>query len=126
MRPRSPYAVATAALVAAVVVVILIPVWAGAQDFSGGPVFRVDSAARKVGGGPAIEGYVYNDGSLRLSNIHLKVEVLGADGNVLEEAQGWVFGNLPPGGRGYFVVALRRAATAHRVSIVSFDPVSGR
>ena|SRR5437867_8117378 len=38
-----------------------------------------------------------------LRNVRLRVEVLDTDGTAVEEAFGWVFGDLTPGG-GYFVV----------------------
>jgi len=38
-----------------------------------------------------------------------------------EEAFGWVFGDLAPGGRGYFVVSIERCGADYRVSVLSFD-----
>lgn len=95
-----------------------------AQNFAPAEVeFHVESAPRPFGG-PAVEGYVYNEGLRLLSNVRLRVEVLDTDGTAVEEAFGWVFGDLTPGGRGYFVVPVQRVGAAHRVSVLSFD-VSG-
>jgi len=87
------------------------------------PAFHVESAPRPFPA-PVVEGYVYNEGLRWLSNVRLKVEVLDADGTAVEAAFGWVFGDLTPGGRGYFVVPVQRLGAAHRVSVLSFD-VSG-
>lgn len=86
--------------------------------------FRFESELRAYGPGPAIEGYVYNDGRSRLTNIRLRIEVLGADGVVTAEAFGWVVGDVVPGGRGYFVVRVPAMAATHRISVLSFDVVS--
>ena len=59
-----------------------------------------------------------------LGNVRLRVEVLDTDGTAVAEAFGWVFGDLTPGGREYFVVPAQRVRAAHRVSVRSFD-VSG-
>ena len=97
---------------------------AEAQNFvHAEPVFHVESAPRPFPA-PAVEGYVYNEGLRWLSNVRLRVEVLDTDGTAVEEALGWVFGDLTPGGRGYFVVPVQRLGAAHRVSVLSFD-VSG-
>src|SRR5882672_8178726 len=45
--------------------------------------FRVESGLRPHGGGPALEGYIVNDGPLRLTNVRLRVDVLGADGTLV-------------------------------------------
>jgi hypothetical protein len=116
--------VRTAASAAAVLAALVLGNLATAEDFAPAKSgFHVESTPRRFGR-PAVEGYVYNEGLRRLSNVRLRVEVLDADGAVVEEVLGWVFGDLAPGGRGYFVVPVRRAGAAHRVSVLSFD-VSG-
>jgi hypothetical protein len=67
---------------------------------------------------------VYNEGLRWLSNVRIRVEVLDTDGTAVGEALGWVFGDLTPGGRGYFVVPVHRVGATFRVSVLSFD-VSG-
>lgn len=114
----------TVASAVAVWAAIVLGNTAEAQDFAPAePVFHVESVPRPFGG-PAVEGYVYNEGLRWLSNVRLRVEVLDTDGTAVEEALGWVFGDLTPGGRGYFVVPVQRVGAAHRVSVLSFD-VSG-
>lgn len=111
------------ACTAATLVVILLGAVAEAQNLApAGPGFEVESAPRP-GGRPAVEGYVHNGRSVWLSDVRVRVEVLNADGITVEEGFGWVVGNIRPGGRGYFVVAVKRLGAAYRVSVVSFDVV---
>ena len=97
------------------------PIWA--QVGVPGRAFRFEYAPR-VFGGPAIEGYVHNDGPSRLTNVRLRVEALAADGTTTAEAFGWVLGDVGPGGRGYFVVHIPATAPGYRISVLSFDLVS--
>jgi hypothetical protein len=62
---------------------------------------------------------------LRLTNVRLGVDVLGTDGTAVAHAFGWVIGDVTPGGRGYFVVPVPTPGTTYRVSVLSFDIVSG-
>ena len=83
---------------AATFAVILLGAAADAQNLApAGPGFQVEVAPRPGGGRPAVEGYW-------LSDVRVRVEVLNADGIAVEEASGWVVGNIRPGGRGYFAV----------------------
>src|SRR5262249_29856481 len=113
----------TIASTAAALAVIFLGTAAEVQGFApAGPGVHIESAPRGSGK-PAVEGYVYNEGSVWLSDVRVRVEVLDANGNTVEEAVGWVSGNVGPRGRGYFVVALKRLGTAYRVSVLSFDRV---
>ncbi|PYO01199.1 MAG: hypothetical protein DMD91_08395 [Candidatus Rokuibacteriota bacterium] len=113
----------TVASTAAALAVIFLGAAAKAQYVApAGPGFHVESAPRPAGR-PAVEGYVYNERSVWVSDVRLRVEVLDADGTTVEEAFGWVVGNVGPRGRGYFAVAVKRLGTAYRVSVVSFDVV---
>jgi len=106
----------TIAAIAAALAVIFLRTAAEAQGF------QIESAPR-TSGKPAVEGYVYNEGSVWLSDVRVRVEVLDADGKTVEEAIGWVSGNIGPRGRGYFAVRVKRLGTAYRVSVYSFDRV---
>ncbi len=87
--------------------------------------FRFEVAPRTYARAPAVEGYVYNDGIYRITNVRLKIEVLDGNGAVIEEVMGWVMGDVLAGGRGYFVVQCRtRTALSYRVTVVAFDAVS--
>ena len=108
-------------LAAAALAVSVLGPAAAAQNFAPvEPTFRIESAVRHQGA-RGVEGYVYNDGRLRLSNIRLRVEVLDAVGRVIEEAFGWVVGDLPPRDRAYFIVAVTTLGREHRVRVLSFD-----
>ncbi len=121
MRTSTPRTVASAV---AVFAAIGLGNSTEAKDFAPAESgFHVESAPHPFGG-PAVAGYVYNEGLRWLSNVRIRVEVLDADGTAVEEALGWVFGDLTPGGRGYFVVPVHRAGATHRVSVLSFN-VSG-
>jgi hypothetical protein len=50
-------------------------------------------------GGPAVEGYVCNEGLRWLSNVRLRVEVLDPDGTAVEEALGGSSATSPPWSR---------------------------
>lgn len=106
----------TIASTVAALVTIFLSTAAQAQGF------HIESAPR-ASGKPAIEGYVYNERSDWLSDVRVRVEVLDADGITVQEAIGWVSGNLGPRGRGYFVVPLKRLGTTYRVSVYSFNRV---
>src|SRR5436190_9848453 len=78
--------------------VILAGAAAGAQNLApAGPGFQVESAPRP-GGRPAVEGYIHSERYVWLSDVRVRVEVLNADGITVEEASGWVVGNIRPGG----------------------------
>lgn len=99
---------------------------ADAQNF-GAPLvtFHFEVSPRTFAGGPAVEGWAYNDGLFRITNVRLKVEVLDVSGVVTHEAMGWVLGDIPARGRAYFVVPVKETAAAHRVTVVSFDVIAG-
>ncbi len=123
MRTSTP---CIAACTVAVFAAIVLGHIAEAKDFAPAEAgFHVESAPHPFGG-PAVAGYVYNEGLRWLSNVRLRVEVLDTDGTAVEEALGWVFGDLTPGGRGYFVVPVHRVGATHRVSVLSFDVSGGR
>jgi hypothetical protein len=98
---------------------------AHAEGFGAPPSsFRVDAAPRGFARAPALEGYVYNDGLYRITNVRLKVEALDSAGAVVEGVLGSVLGDIEAGSRGYFLVPLKTAASSYRVTVVSFDRVS--
>jgi hypothetical protein len=73
---------------------------------------------------PSIEGYVHNDDRYRVGGVRLKVEGLDAAGTVVGETQGWVYGNIPSGGKTYFVVPAPRGAASYRISVVSYHLIA--
>jgi hypothetical protein len=111
------------ALAAAVLVLGLV-VGAHAQDF-GIPVdrlFRLEWEVPEYSPrGPVVTGYVYNLTSNRAGSVELQVDVLDGSGQVVGRGTGWVYGDVPPSGRGYFVVSIPRRGSAYRVAIASFS-----
>lgn len=73
---------------------------------------------------PSLEGYVHNDHRYRIGGVRLKVEALDDAGQPVNQTQGWVYGNIPAGGKTYFVVPAPRGGTSYRLSIVSFHLVA--
>jgi hypothetical protein len=73
---------------------------------------------------PSLEGYVHNDHRYRIGGVRLKVEALDDAGKTVGETQGWVYGNIPSGGKTYFVVAAPKGAVSYRLSVLSFHLVA--
>ena len=110
------------AIVLSLAVVMPLPKVCGASH--GTPAVRIAAAPRVVGGAPALEGYVYNDGPYRVTNVRLKVAALDAKGVVIEDVMGRVEGDIAARSRGYFIVTMTRTASSHRVTVVSFEMAS--
>ena len=109
------------AIVLSFAVVVYLPDICDATH--GAPSVRVDAAPRVIAGAPALAGYIYNDGPYRITNVRFKVSALD-DNGVLEEVMGRIEGDIAARSRGYFIVTLTRTASAHRVTVVSFDTAS--
>ena len=76
-----------------------------------------------------LEGFVYNDSSCSVTAVRIHIVAVNADGQAIAESLGWVYGDIPAGARGYFVVPLPStpaAAADYRVSVVSFDQITPR
>jgi hypothetical protein len=68
-----------------------------------------------------LSGYVYNMHSgLTADRMHLLIERLDANGNVIGTASTWVLGGVPPASRAYFSVRVEPAAS-YRVQVAGFD-----
>jgi hypothetical protein len=74
--------------------------------------------------GLAVEGYVHNALPWRITNVRLRVESVDANGALTAAASGWVLGDVPAGGRGYFYVPVSTPATTYRASVQAFDKVA--
>ena len=71
-----------------------------------------------------LEGFVYNDSSCSVTDVRVHIVAMSADGHPIGETLGWVYGDIPAGGRGYFVVPLAHTrAVDYRINVVSFDEV---
>ena len=71
-----------------------------------------------------IEGYIYNDSRWRVTDVRLRIVSLDRAGHAVGETSGWVFGDIPAGGRAYFAVPLTEPASTYGVTVISFDVVS--
>jgi hypothetical protein len=87
--------------------------------------FHVEWQQQLVGGrDPALKGFIDNRSQLRVGNVRLRVDALDESAKVIGQSFGWVIGDVPAGGRAYFVVPLTTAGLAYRVSVESYDPIS--
>jgi hypothetical protein len=71
-----------------------------------------------------LEGYVYNDSQVRVTDVRLHVVERDRAARAVGEAWGWVFGDVPAGGSVYFAIPLETVADAYDVVVVSFDAVA--
>lgn len=85
-----------------------------------GPVFRIEEDPDAPGGRRAISGWVYNDGRVVAGFVQLRLQVLDASNQVIAEERGWVYGNVRPGGRAYFRIAIPATGHARRIVVDSF------
>ena len=72
-----------------------------------------------------IEGRVHNDSRFRVTDVRLQVEGLNADGQPVGRAFAWALGDIDPGAETSFVAEGMRGAKTYRISVHSFDVVSG-
>ena len=82
--------------------------------------FRLEWQATRGAKGPAIEGYVYNQGAQNAERMLLVIERLDSGGNVGGSSTVWVLGMVPMGNRAYFRASVPEAAS-YRVRVLSFD-----
>jgi hypothetical protein len=75
-------------------------------------------------GGWAVQGYVYSSHRYRVNGVRLQVDVLDADGQLMQQVYGWVAGDVPAGGRAYFYVSVPKRGAAYRARVVSYFLVS--
>ncbi|HEU4367750.1 MAG TPA: hypothetical protein VFV05_05905 [Methylomirabilota bacterium] len=106
-----------------VIAAVFLPAAAGAQELvPAGPSFRAEVEPDLLGRrGPAIVGWLYNDHTFSVSNVRVRVDVVDAGGQTLTSGEGWVYGNVPAGGRAYFFVPVPRYGAGYRVAVLRFD-----
>jgi hypothetical protein len=73
--------------------------------------------------GLAVEGYVYNALPWRITNVRVQVDSVDANGTLVASAAGWVLGDVPGGGSGYFYVPVSARAATYHASVQNFDRV---
>ena len=86
--------------------------------------FRLEWEVTRGRKGPAIEGYVYNNGPRSVEHMRLQIERLDTSGKVVGSSTVWVLGSIPMDGRAYFGVSVPDA-TSYRVQVLSFDWTRG-
>jgi hypothetical protein len=89
-----------------------------------GETLRVTWQRREFGVLPAIEGQVQNDSRFWVSAVRLRVEGFDGSGQSVGQTSTWTFGNIAPGGRGYFVVPSLAGATTYRITVSAFERIS--
>jgi hypothetical protein len=88
-----------------------------------GPIYAPESLERyfrlewQVLPGPTLEGYVYNKTDMPAGRMQISIEQLDAAGNVLGQTREWVLGDVPPGGRAFYLARVPQAAS-YRVSVL--------
>ncbi len=87
---------------------------------------RLDWEAR-IGwrGRTVIGGYVYNDYGRPAVDVHLLIETLDASGAVIGRTIGFVQGAVQFNDRAYFEVPIKTPGAWYRVTVTSFDWLSG-
>ena len=89
-------------------------------------IFTIDYSREPIPrGGWAVEGYVNNSSRYLVGGVRLRVQVLDDSGQPIGESFGWVYGNVPAGGRAYFTVSIPRRGADYRISVVSFTQNTG-
>ena len=83
--------------------------------------FKLDWQPDERRGKPVVSGYVTNQWGIGVNNVRMRVEALDSAGGVTATYIGYVFGDVTPGTRAYFEVALTQKAASYRVSVLSYD-----
>ncbi|MBI2205124.1 MAG: hypothetical protein HYU41_14855 [Candidatus Rokubacteria bacterium] len=67
-----------------------------------------------------IAGYIHNHYRHPITDVHVRVEIFDASGEPMGDTHATVAGEVPPGGRGYFVVSVPAGGAAFGVTVHSF------
>ena len=115
-------------VIAVSVVLILMTTAAMAQDRAPAApgTFRVslDSDQHPVAG--RVVGQVRNELPFRVTDVSLEVEGVDAERRTVGRTFAWAFGDVAPGGETSFAFEAMPEALSYRISVVSYDIVSGR
>jgi hypothetical protein len=111
----------------ALVMTALLAGSAGAETVGGCGPFRVEwnlGVLSPTDG--KLEGFVYNESPCAVSDVRIHVTAVDPEGRPVGESRGWVHGDIPAGGRGYFVLGVPDGpgADSYRVNVIGFDPIS--
>ncbi len=84
--------------------------------------FRIDAqAVLSKKGTPVYSGYIYNDGGGGVANVRLLIEVLDAEGKVVDQVQATARGSMLARDRLYFEAPLPATGASYRVRVQSWD-----
>ncbi len=102
-------------------VVALTGTTARAQSFGSAAAFTIDFEPGRQGGVPVLTGHVRNDNVWKVTKVRLGIDILDAGGNRIGATSTWVFGDIAPEARTYFVARLPSEGARYRVYVESFD-----
>lgn len=86
--------------------------------------FRFEFQQTESHRGLGVEGWIYNGLPWRITNVRLKVDCVDANGTVTASSAGWVIGDVPAAGSGYFYITISSRADSYRVSVPSYTTVA--
>jgi hypothetical protein len=72
-------------------------------------------------GSPRVAGFVRNDSLRAMTNLHMRVDRLAADGATIGTTRAILVGPIHSGDRLYFDVRVPERAASYRVSVEAFD-----
>jgi hypothetical protein len=82
--------------------------------------FHVEFEVTQKRKGPAVEGYLYNDGPQTAQRVRLQIQRLDAAGAVVGNSAIWVNGDVPMRSRAFFSAPVADASS-YRVQVLSYD-----
>ena len=90
------------------------------------PGLRLEWDARAgTNGGTVISGYIYNANDRPAIKVRLLAEALDESGQVIDRATVFVFGNVPVGGRSYWIVPMKTPGARYRVTVAFYELKEG-
>ena len=99
--------------------------WGQAQRPPATDAFRVSWDRETDPVDRRIEGRVHNDSPFRVTDVRLEVQGLDAGGRPVGRTFAWALGDIAPGGDSSFVTEAVPGAVTYRITVVSYDVVSG-
>lgn len=105
---------------------VILAAWAGTAAaesyavYGGERYFKLQWEAGQRKGQSNVHGYLLNDYGFPATDVRLRVERLDGGGQVTGTTIGYVAGQVTPGMRVYFEVAVP-SSPAYRVSVLSWD-----
>ncbi len=103
---------------------VLAAVPASGAD-AGAASFHVECGPPAESGDDAlVRGWVVNDSMVRVGDVRLRVETVDGAGRVIGQSFGWVIGDVPAGGRAWFMVRITTLGADYRVRVESYDVIA--